>query len=323
MIDQVDAACTEGEAQRERTTRHACEGTIAAMRTGHGCDTLRRVSLSDSLKRGLRVWTESMVGGELGARLSGSRPQNEYGVDPFGFSLDYALSALGPFVWLYQNYFRVETFGIEKVPPGRVLLISNHGGQLPLDGAMIGVAMLTEAKPPRAIRSMVEKWVPTLPFVSTFMARIGQIVGTPENCRRLLERDETILVFPEGIKGISKTFPFRYQLQEFGLGFMRLALETNTPIVPVAVIGAEEQAPAVVDLKPLAKLFGLPALPLTPYGPPFPLPTKYRIRFGDPLFFTGRADDDDVELEKKVKVVKAAVQTMLDRGLKERKAVFW
>lgn len=275
------------------------------------------------MKEGLRNWTLAMAGDDLDRRLAGSRPQNEYGVDPFGFSLDYALSAIGPFLWLYKHYFRVETSGVDKVPSGRVLLVSNHGGQLPLDGAMIGVAMLTEAQPPRTIRSMVEKWVPTLPWVSTFFARVGQIVGTPENCRRLLERDETILVFPEGIKGISKLYPQRYQLQEFGLGFMRLALETNTPIVPVAVIGAEEQAPAIMNVKPLAKLLGFPVMPLTPWGVPFPLPVKYRIYFGDPLFFTGRPDDDDAELEKKVKVVKAAIQTMIELGLKERKAVFW
>lgn len=264
-----------------------------------------------------------MVGDDLEDRLQGSRPSNEYGVDPFGLSVEYALSAIGPFIWLYQHYFRVETFGVERVPTGRVLLISNHSGQLPADGAMIGVAMLTEAKPPRVIRSMVEKWVPTLPWVSTFFARVGQIVGTPENCRRLLERDEAILVFPEGVKGISKLYPQRYQLQDFGLGFMRLALETNTPIVPIAVIGAEEQAPAIVNVKPLAKLLGFPVMPLTPYGLPLPLPVKYRIYFGEPLRFTGRADDDDVELEKKVKIVRASIQTMIEQGLKERKAVFW
>ncbi len=279
--------------------------------------------ISELMKQGLRKWTESMAGDDLDQRLQGSRPANEYGVDPFGFSLDYALSAIGPFVWLYKHYFRVDTFGIEKVPPGRVLLIANHSGQLPVDGAMIGVAMLTEAKPARTIRSMVEKWVPSLPFISTFFARVGQIVGTPENCRRLLEHDEAILVFPEGIKGISKLYPQRYQLQEFGLGFMRLALETNTPIVPIAVIGGEEQAPAVVNLKTVAKLIGFPVLPLTPYGAPFPLPVKYRLHFGGPIHFTGRADDDDSELEKKVKVVRAAIQTMIEQGLKERKAVFW
>jgi len=275
------------------------------------------------MKQGLRQWTKSMAGDDLDQRLQGSRPANEYGVDPFGFSLDYALSAIGPFLWLYKNYFRVDTFGIEKVPPGRVLLVANHSGQLPVDGAMIGVAMLTEAKPARIIRSMVEKWVPSLPFISTFFARVGQIVGTPENCRRLLEADEPILVFPEGIKGISKLYPQRYQLQEFGLGFMRLALETNTPIVPIAVIGGEEQAPAIMNLKPVAKLLGFPVMPVTPYGAPFPLPVKYRLHFGDPLFFTGPADDDDAELEKKVKVVKASIQTMIEQGLKQRKAVFW
>jgi 1-acyl-sn-glycerol-3-phosphate acyltransferase len=282
-----------------------------------------QVALSDTLKRSLRGWTESMIGGSAEERLAVGRSENEYGVDPFGFSLEYALSALAPFVWLYKHYFRVETHGVHRVPHGRVLLISNHSGQLPFDGAMIGTALLLEGEPPRAIRSMVEKWVPALPWVSTFMARVGQIVGTPENCRRLLERDEAILVFPEGVRGISKLYPQRYQLQEFGLGFMRLALETNTPVVPVAVIGAEEQAPAFLNLKSVGKLLGLPALPVTLTGVPLPLPVKYRLYFGEPLTFTGSADDDDAELEKKVKVVKAAIQAMLEVGLRERKSVFF
>ncbi len=280
--------------------------------------------LSDKVKKRLREWTEEMAGEDRKERLQAlARTENEYGVDPFGFHLDYSLAAVAPFLWLYRHYHRVEVHGIEKVPPGRVLLISNHSGQLPMDGAMIGVAMMMEADPPRAIRSMVEKWVPSLPYVSTFMARVGQIVGTPENCRRLLLADEAILVFPEGTRGISKLWPQRYQLQEFGLGFMRLALETDTPIVPIAVVGAEEQAPALVDVKPLAKLLGFPAFPLTPTGLPLPLPTKYRIYFGDPLHFTGRPDDEDSELDKKVRVVKTAIQSMIHQGLKERRSVFW
>ncbi|QSQ19391.1 acyltransferase family protein [Pyxidicoccus parkwayensis] len=280
--------------------------------------------LTDRVKKGLRDWTDRLATDEQKHRLLAlARPENEYGVDPFGFSLDYSLSALAPFVWLYRNYFRVETFGIEKVPAGRVLLVSNHSGQVPLDGAMIGVSMMLEASPPRAIRSMVEKWVPSLPYVSTFMARVGQIVGTPENCRRLLDAEEAILVFPEGTRGINKLWPQRYQLQEFGLGFMRLALETRTPIIPIAVVGAEEQAPALMDLKPVAKLLGFPSFPVTPTGLPIPLPTKYRIYFGDPLRFTGRPDDEDSELDKKVRTVKAAIQSMLHQGLKERRGVFW
>ena len=265
-----------------------------------------------------------MMGDSVDEKIAAlSRTENEYGVDPFGFSLDYALSAVAPFIWLFKHYHRVETFGIEKVPRGRVLLVSNHSGQLPMDGAMIGAAMLLHATPPRSMRAMVEKWMPTLPFVSTFMARVGQIVGTPENCRRLLENDEAVLIFPEGVRGLNKLWNKRYQLQEFGLGFMRLALETNTPIVPVGVVGAEEQAPSLIDLKTVGKLFGMPSFPVTPTGLPFPLPTRYRIYFGDPLFFTGRPDDEDAELEKKVKGVRAAIQSMLDAGIKQRKHVFW
>ncbi|MFY2559863.1 lysophospholipid acyltransferase family protein [Corallococcus terminator] len=280
--------------------------------------------LGDRVKKGLRDWTDRLANDEQKSRMQAlPRPGNEYGVDPFGYNLDFSLSAVAPFLWLYRNYFRVETYGIEKVPAGRVLLVSNHSGQLPLDGAMIGVSLMLEASPPRAMRSMVEKWVPSLPYVSTFMARMGQIVGTPENCRRLLESDEAILVFPEGLRGINKLWPQRYQLQEFGLGFMRLALETRTPIVPVAVVGAEEQAPALMDLKPVAKLLGFPSFPVTPTGLPFPLPTKYRIYYGDPMHFTGRPDDEDSELDKKVRTVKASIQSMLHQGLKERRGVFW
>jgi 1-acyl-sn-glycerol-3-phosphate acyltransferase len=169
---------------------------------------------------------------------------------------------------------------------------------------------------------MVEKWAPTLPFVAPFFARIGQVVGTPENCRRLLAAGETILVFPEGVRGLNKTYDKKYQLQDFGSGFMRLALETNTPIVPVGVVGAEEQAPAFFDFKSAARLLGLPALPITLTGVPLPLPVKYHLWFGAPLRFQGSADEDDSELERKVREVKAAVQSLLQRGLSERKGVF-
>jgi 1-acyl-sn-glycerol-3-phosphate acyltransferase len=170
---------------------------------------------------------------------------------------------------------------------------------------------------------MVEKWAPTLPFVAPFFARIGQVVGTPENCRRLLAAGETIMVFPEGTRGLNKTFDKSYKLQEFGLGFMRLALETQTPIVPVAVVGAEEQSPAFFDLKPLARLLGFPSFPVTPTGVPFPLPVKYHLHFGAPMRFNGAHDDEDAELERKVREVKAAIQSMLNKGLEQRKGIFF
>jgi 1-acyl-sn-glycerol-3-phosphate acyltransferase len=251
---------------------------------------------------------------------------NEFGFDPFGLSkanLKYAVTVAR---WMYRHYFRAEAHGIENVPAdGRVILVANHSGQLPFDGLVIASACFLEPKQPRLVRAMVEFFVPTVPFASYLFSRWGQITGTPENCRRLLSAEEAVLVFPEGARGISKPFNRRYQLADFGKGFMRLALETGAPIVPVAVIGAEEQAPAV-NVKPLAKLLGMPSFPVVPYPPfiaPLPLPVKYRLYFGEPIKFTGDPDDDDEVLDDQVKTVKNRIQSMIHLGLREREHVFW
>ena len=249
------------------------------------------------------------------------------GVDPFGLDPDWVKYALAGAAFLHRKYFRTEVQGVENIPDGRVLLIANHSGQVPIDGAVIAAAVFLDRNPPRIVRSMVEKWAQTLPFVGTFFGRCGQVVGVPENARRLLDRGEAILVFPEGTKGISKPFSQRYKLADFGLGFMRLALETQTPIVPVALVGAEEQYVSLANVMPVAKLFGMPSFPLIPQlfvpGGQLPLPTKYHIRFGEPLVFEGDADDDDAVIEEKVRVVRATIQAMLHRGLKERKSLFF
>ena len=251
---------------------------------------------------------------------------NEFGFDPFGLSRDHVRPAIRFATWMYRNYFRAEAFGVEHIPTeGRVLFVANHSGQLPFDGLAIGAACFLEPAKPRLLRSMVEYFVPSVPFASYLFARWGQITGTPENCRRLLQAEEAVLVFPEGARGISKPFSKRYQLAPFGKGFMRLALEMQCPIVPVAVIGAEEQAPAF-NFKALAKLVSAPAFPLVPY-PPFvplvPLPTKYRIYFGEPLRFSGDPDDDDAVLDGQVAQVRTTIQSMLHVGLRERKHVFY
>jgi 1-acyl-sn-glycerol-3-phosphate acyltransferase len=252
--------------------------------------------------------------------------ENEYGYDPFGLNRSSLKGAVRVAHFLYRYYFRAEAHGIEHVPTrGRMLLVANHSGQLPWDGLVIGASVFLEPSEPRLVRSMVEHFVPTVPFASYLFNRWGQIVGTPENCRRLLAQDEAILVFPEGARGISKPFSKRYQLAPFGTGFLRLALEANAPIVPVAVIGAEEQAPAI-NLRRLAKLVGAPALPIVPY-PPFvplvPLPVKYRLYFGEPMRFTGDPDDDDEALDEKVRAVKHAIESLIHLGLRARKHVFW
>lgn len=247
--------------------------------------------------------------------------QDRRGWDPFGFSPDSFGRVLPAAHAVYRHYFRVKTDGIEHVPDGRVLLIANHSGQLPFDGAMIATSLLIERRPPRITRSMVEKWVPTLPFVSTFMARCGQVVGTPANARALLRQGEMLLVFPEGARGISKTIDRAYQLEEFGLGFMRLALETQTPIVPVAVVGAEEQIPAFYNARGVARMLNMPAFPISPTFF-VPLPVKYRIFFGEPMLFEGDRDDEDRVVRAKVDQVVARINAMIQRGLAERTTIF-
>jgi 1-acyl-sn-glycerol-3-phosphate acyltransferase len=255
--------------------------------------------------------------------------QGEHGFDLFGFEPRFLRYMVPPCQWLLDRYFRAETHGLDNIPDdGPVLLIANHSGQLPLDGMMIGTACLLRKDPPRMIRSMVEHWVPTLPFVSWIFARAGQVVGTRENARTLLKLGNCLLVFPEGARGISKTYDRAYQLEEFGLGFMRLALETGTPIVPVGVVGAEEQMPAIANIKPLGRALGMPAFPITPTWPllgplgALPLPVKYHIHFGQPMRFTGAPDDEDRIVRAQVEQVKDAIRGLIDRGLRERKGVF-
>ncbi len=246
---------------------------------------------------------------------------NGYGYDPWGFNADVARRTLLLFALIYRYYFRVQTTGLANIPEGRVLIIPNHAGQIAIDAGMIGVATVLEADPPRPIRGMGEYWLPTIPFFNVLMARVGGVVGTPKNARDILEHGEAVIAFPEGVRGMNKTFAQRYQLQQFGYGFMRLALETNTPIVPVAVVGSEEQAISVGNVKPLADILGMPAFPiLLNY---FPLPVRYHLYFGEPMEFRGNANDEDEVIGKKVEQVKRRIHDMIQEGLKRRRSWFF
>ena len=253
---------------------------------------------------------------------------NDYAFDAHGLSPEFVKGSALPAALLYRYYFRTVAIDIDRVPTGPVLLVANHAGQLPFDGMMLSIAMLLEAEPPRIARAMAEYWVSELPFVSVAAARSGALVGTPRNCISMLDAGECVMVFPEGVRGMNKLYRDRYQLQRFGLGFMRLALETGTPIVPVSIVGSEEQQPGLANLEGVARVLGMPALPVTPTFPLLgplgllPLPVKYRIYFGEPLVFEGDPSDDDAHIEEKVDVVKAAIVAGFERGLAERSGIF-
>jgi 1-acyl-sn-glycerol-3-phosphate acyltransferase len=252
---------------------------------------------------------------------------NELGYDPWGFHPESARFYYSIAKRIYR-YFRPAIHGLENVPSGRVLIVPNHSGQLPFDAIVIAVACLLEGKPPRLLRPMVARWVPTLPAINVAFSRSGAVLGAPINCKNLLEADNAILVFPEGTRGSGKTWRHRYELAPFGRGFVRLALQTHAPIVPVGVVGAEEAIVSIADVKPIAKLLKTPYLPIPALLPVLgllaflPLPVRFHVYFGKPIVFDGPFDDEDEVIDGKVAQVKEAVQILVDNGRQERSSLF-
>ncbi len=253
---------------------------------------------------------------------------NSLGYDEWGLNPEAAKVYFSIARRIY-NYFRPVIHGLENMPRGRVLIVPNHSGQLPFDGLVIAVACLLQSQPPRLVRAMAERWFPTLPWVNIAFSRSGVVVGDPINCKNLLEADNAILVFPEGARGSGKPFQKRYQLQDFGRGFMRLALQTRTPIVPVAVVGGEESIISVHDGGRLARMLGVPYLPISPLLPLLgplaylPMPVRFHVRFGEPLHFDGPFDDEDAEIDRKVGVVTTRISQMIAEGRQKRTSVFF
>jgi 1-acyl-sn-glycerol-3-phosphate acyltransferase len=215
------------------------------------------------------------------------RLAGDYKEDEWGFDEEFADSLLPFLELLYDRWWRVQAIGARNVPShGRALMVANHAGVMPWDATMMSVAMLREHPLPRYPRFLVLDWAFSLPWVSVAMRKLGGVVASPYNALRLLEQDELVAVFPEGVKGAGKGFSRRYRLQRFGRGgFVELALRTGAPIVPVAVVGSEEIYPKVADAPLLARLIGAPYFPITPTFPALgplgvvPLPSKWRIEF--------------------------------------------
>jgi 1-acyl-sn-glycerol-3-phosphate acyltransferase len=268
---------------------------------------------------GLRRWGRQRR--LLSARLAGACALEHPPPERFGFRFNTAVRLFRVTQFFHRWYFRVQCRGIEHLPPGPFMLIANHGSHvLAWDGAMILTACLLDADPPRLVHGMAEHKLMELPVLGAAARRIGAVDGRRETCADLLRAGGAVLAFPEGVKALSKPFRERYRLRPFGHGFMHVAMTTGVPVVPVAVIGAEEEAPLLANPGWLARLVGTPVAPLTPTVV-FPLPVKYRIHFGAPLRFRGPISPEIVA--RHVAVVRGALQDLVHSGLGARRHVFF
>jgi 1-acyl-sn-glycerol-3-phosphate acyltransferase len=247
-------------------------------------------------------------------------PFDALGVDRYGTSKPHLEVALTALAALYRHYFSVETRGIEHVPRrGRAMLVGNHSGGVAIDAAMVLVSCLIEMEAPRLAQGMADKFIARLPFLSEWSTRIGQLPGLPEHAERLLEDERLLMVFPEGTRGTAKLFRERYSLVEFGSGFMRLALKTKTPIVPLSVLGGGEAFPTIANAYRLGRLIGIPYVPIVVYGIPLPLPAKIEIEYGSPMHFAGTGNEDDAIVRGLVGDVQREIARMLSAGVRRRR----
>jgi 1-acyl-sn-glycerol-3-phosphate acyltransferase len=247
-------------------------------------------------------------------------PFNRFGVDPYGISRDWLCRVFTQAQWLYRRYFTVRAYGLENVPArGRAMLVGNHAGGVALDAGTVIASMFFDLEPPRLAQGMVEKFVNRLPFMSKWAARAGQFTGLPEHAERLLGDERMLMVFPEGARGTAKLFPQRYSLVDFGTGFLRLALETRTPIVPFAFIGGGEAIPTMMNAYELGKRLGAPYVPITPYLLPIPLPVPLSVHCGKPMHFPGDGREEDEVMVQWVDDVKREINRLIYEGLEERR----
>jgi 1-acyl-sn-glycerol-3-phosphate acyltransferase len=252
--------------------------------------------------------------------------------DEFGFKLE-TYARWEPFLsFLCEDYFKIRTFGIENIPSeGPALLVGNHSGLLPVDGAMISMSMLRQHPSPRRIRYLITDWFMTLPGVREWMHETGQVRATRNNAISLLERDELVGVYPEGLRGVGKPYRERYRLIDFHPGFVQLAIAMQVPIIPVATIGGDEIFPTFTTMKSLARFLRFPFFPITPSFPwlPFPLmfvplPVRWTIKVGKPIkldYPPEKASDRKLSIQI-AREIQYAIQRDLNKLLQERKSMF-
>jgi len=267
----------------------------------------------------------------LRRRLTGDYPVDDFGFDP-DLTEHVLLPPLRP---LYERWFRVETRGLDNVPDeGAALLVANHSGTLPIDALMTSLSLLDHHPARRHLRLLAADLVFRLPVVAPLARKSGNTLACNSDAERLLSGGELVGVFPEGFKGIGKPFSERYKLQRFGRGgFVSAALRTGAPIIPVSIVGAEETYPILANAAPLARLLGLPYLPITPTFPLLgplgllPLPSKWIIEFGEPIETASlggaAAAEDPMLVFNLTDQVRETIQSTLYTLLMQRRSVFF
>jgi 1-acyl-sn-glycerol-3-phosphate acyltransferase len=263
-------------------------------------------------------------------RLTGDVQVDEFGFDP-ELTDKVLLALVRP---LYERYFRVETRGLDNVPAeGGALLVANHSGTIPLDSIMTQIALLDHHAAHRYLRLLGADLVFSTPVISELARKTGTTLACNADAERLLHKGELVGVWPEGFKGIGKPFSERYKLQRFGRGgFVSAALRAQVPIVPCSIVGAEEIYPIIGNMKTLARLLGLPYVPVTPTFPwlgplgAIPLPSKWIIEFGEPIPTDGYglgAADDPMLVFNLTDQVRETIQHTLYRLLMARRSIFF
>lgn len=266
------------------------------------------------------------------ARLGGMRDVSAE-VDDFGMDAAALAAAQGWLDFLFDRWWRVEVTGLETVPmAGARLFAANHSGLLPWDGLMVVHALARHDPQSPRPRFLVADWIATLPFAAPAITRLGGVRACRENAARLLRTGRSVVAFPEGAKGAAKVFRQRYRLQRFGRGgAVRTALAMGVPLLPVAVVGAEEAHPVLFKVEALARSVGLPFLPVTPTFPALgplgllPLPSKWSIHFGPPIETAGlgaEAAHDETLVWRMTESLRDSIQTMLDAGVRRRASVW-
>ena len=255
-------------------------------------------------------------------------------VDEFGFDPKFTERIRPLFEFLYTVWWRVEVAGIENVPDqGPGLIVANHSGVLPYDGLMINLAVRHEHPARRDCRMLALDMFALLPVLAPLLARSGAVRASQENGERLLRKGELVGVFPEGVKGVGKRFEQRYKLARFGRGgFVRLAFRTGAPIVPCAVVGAEEIHPVIAKADWVGRPLGLPYFPITPTFPllgplgTIPLPTKWSLDFADPIAvgeYGPEGAEDPILVNRVCEQVRTTIQRMIDGRLARRRSIWF